>query len=474
MSRLQTLREALQHAPDNSALLLLYGHACLDELHLDEARDIFGRILAIDPDHPEAQLCQSKVLLLQGDTSAAAVRVERLLQRDSQNAAAHVLLSRIHLTENNRQKALEHYNRALELDSTAKDSALEADLGRVIVKPVLKERITSPLDLLDDEVTSEIEAEFLDDPFDETPPYEWRPDTFFAPNDSDRFKTTFADVGGMDALKEEIKLKIIYPLQHAELYKAYGKKTGGGILLYGPPGCGKTLLLRATAGEVACNYFAIGIHEVFDPYYGSIERNLHQIFETARANSPCVLVFDEIDSLAPDRRSVRDTQTRNVVNQFLSELDGLCNDNHRILVIGATNSPWQLDSALRRPGRFDQAIFVPPPDEAAREQIIHLLAKDKPIAKLDAAHLAKSTDGFSGADLRWVFDRAAELALANAIHAGRTVPITMDSLLSITAVHEPSTRAWMDGVKEHLPATTQDALYNEVRKFMQAAPKPKG
>jgi SpoVK/Ycf46/Vps4 family AAA+-type ATPase len=270
---------------------------------------------------------------------------------------------------------------------------------------------------------------------------------------------------------QEIGMKIIYPLQHAELYKAYGHKTGGGILLYGPPGCGKTLLLRATAGEVSCNYFAIGLHEVFDPYYGSIERNLHQIFETARANTPCVLVFDELDSLAPDRRSVRDTQTRNIVNQFLSELDGLRSDNQRILVIGATNSPWQLDPALRRPGRFDQAIFVPPPDEAARLQIIKLLAKDKPIAKLDEAVLAQATEGFTGADMRWVFERASELALADALHAGKTIPIHMDLLLAISRSHTPTTQDWMEGVQQHLPATSHDAISTEVRKFLQATPK---
>lgn len=471
MSRLQTLREALVHAPDNTALLLLYGHGCLDELHLDEARETFGRILALEPDHAEAQICEARVLLLQGDTSGAAVRIERLLQRDHLNTSAHLLLSRIHLTEDNQAKALEHYNRAIEINTAATDPALEAELARTLGKPALRERIINHVELIDDEDSSEIQQEFFDDPFEDPPVSDWRPETFFAPGDSERFRVTFSDAGGMESLKEEIRLKIIYPLQHPELYKAYGRKTGGGILLYGPPGCGKTLLLRATAGEVSCNYFAVGIHEVFDPYYGSIERNLHQIFETARANSPCVLVFDDLDSLAPDRRTVRDTQMRNVVNQFLSELNGLRSDNHRILVIGATNAPWQLDPALRRPGRFDQAIFVPPPDKEARLQIINLLAREKPIARLDDAALAATTEGFSGADLRWVFDRAAELALADALHAKKTVPITMDLLQKIAAAHMPSTQAWMDGLKQHAPATTQDALYNEVRKFMQAAPK---
>jgi SpoVK/Ycf46/Vps4 family AAA+-type ATPase len=277
-------------------------------------------------------------------------------------------------------------------------------------------------------------------------------------------------VGGMEELKEEIRLKIVYPHQHPDLYKAYGRKAGGGILIFGPPGCGKTLMMRAVAGEVGCNYFAIGLHEIFDPYFGSSERNLHQAFETARANAPCVLVFDELDSLAVDRRHVRESQVRNLVNQFLAEMDGLRSDNARVLVIGATNSPWLLDPAVCRPGRFDQTIFVPPPDMPARAQIIHLLAKDKPISALDVDALAKETKGFTGADLKWVFDRAAELALSEAVHTKSPVPITMELLLDLAHHHQPSASEWFEGAKTHVQQHgAQDALYNDVRKFMTAA-----
>jgi SpoVK/Ycf46/Vps4 family AAA+-type ATPase len=280
---------------------------------------------------------------------------------------------------------------------------------------------------------------------------------------------TFADVGGMEELKEEIRLKITYPLQFPDLYKAYGRKTGGGILIYGPPGCGKTLILRAVAGEVPCNYLAVGLHEIFDPYFGSTERNLHQIFETARANAPCVLVFDDLDSLAQDRRQIRESQMRNLVNQFLHEMDGIRSDNQRILVIGATNQPWALDPAFRRPGRFDQAIFVPPPDAPARAQIIELLAKDKPIADFDAAALIEATNGFSGADLKWVFDRAAELALSAAIHSGHPVPITLELLLAVAKAHTPTTQTWFEGMHTHAQQQEgPDSIFNDMRKFLNA------
>ena len=218
MSRLESLRDALAQSPDDVALLLLFGHACLDEIHLDEAREAFSRILNLDPDHLDAQLGLARTLVLQGDTSAAAVRAERILQRKPQSAAAHLLLSRIHLTENHRARAIEHFHRAIEIDSSASDPALEADLGKN-VRPPLKDRITSPLDLLDDpEAYAEMQQEFPEESYDDPPPFDWRPETFFAPGDSERLRVTFGDVGGMEAVKEEIRLKIIYPLQHPELY----------------------------------------------------------------------------------------------------------------------------------------------------------------------------------------------------------------------------------------------------------------
>lgn len=473
MSSLQAIRDALQQSPDNISLLLLYSRACLEQLQLDEARESFERVLDLDAQQIDAHLGIARVLFLQGETSGAAVRAERVLQQEPENAQAHLLLSRVYLSENDRAKAIEHFERAAMIDGTMSDPALERELGRT-VRDI---RRTSPVPAssenppgTDSAEDPDLSSEAFEEAFDD-PPYDWRPETFYTPGDPNRFGTTFADIGGMDELKEEIRLKIIYPLQFPDLYKAYGKRTGGGILIYGPPGCGKTLMLRAVAGEVPCNFLSVGLHEIFDPYFGSTERNLHQIFETARANSPCVLVFDDLDSLAQDRRNVRESQVRNLVNQFLHEMDGMKGENQRVLVIGATNQPWTLDPAFRRPGRFDQAILVPPPDGVARGQIITLLAKDKPISNLDVEALSAATLGFSGADLKWVFDRAAEMTLSAAIHSGQPIPITMDCLLKVAGSHVPSTQSWFEGAQEGPHPATSGAASSEVRKFLNA-PSP--
>jgi transitional endoplasmic reticulum ATPase len=464
------LRDALTQSPNNLSLLLLYGRACLEELHLDEAREVFTRALEQDPDQTDAMLGIAKVLFMEGDTSGAAVRAERVIFLEPTNAQAHLLLSRVYLSEGDRPKAIEHFDRAAQIDGTMSDPALERELGRTArdARKTAPAPAPEPPSQEPQIAGGPDQDDLFEDPFDD-PPYDWRPETFYAPGDPERGNVTFADVGGMEELKEEIRLKITYPLQFPDLYKAYGRKTGGGILIYGPPGCGKTLILRAVAGEVPCNYLSVGLHEIFDPYFGSTERNLHQIFETARANAPCVLVFDDIDSLAQDRRQIRESQMRNLVNQFLHEMDGIRSENQRILVIGATNQPWAIDPAFRRPGRFDQAIFVAPPDAPARAQIIELLAKDKPIAEFDNKELIEATNGFSGADLKWVFDRAAELALSAAIHTGQPVPITLELLLAVAKAHSPSTQEWFEGVRTHAQSQEgPNSIFNDMRKFLNA------
>jgi SpoVK/Ycf46/Vps4 family AAA+-type ATPase len=288
--------------------------------------------------------------------------------------------------------------------------------------------------------------------------------------DADRIERPaidFNDVGGMEEIKEAIRLKIIYPNQNAELYRAYGKAPGGGLLMYGPPGCGKTHLARATAGEIGASFMSIGIADVLDMWIGSSERNLHAIFESARAHRPCILFFDEIDALAADRASFRNTAGRSVINQFLAELDGATGDNTSVLVMGATNAPWHVDSAFRRPGRFGEVLFVPPPDAAAREAILRVQVRDRPVADIDFRAMASKTDGWSGADLKGLVDRALERKLAAALRTGQISPVTTNDLSDAAKGIAPTTREWFSTVRNYLLYQNESGIYDPVRPYLK-------
>src|SRR5436853_1488758 len=181
--------------------------------------------------------------------------------------------------------------------------------------------------------------------------------------------------------------------------------------MYGPPGCGKTHLDRATAGEVKAGFLAVGINDILDMWLGQSEKNLHELFEQARRNRPCVLFFDEVDALAASRSDMRQGAGRHIINQFLSELDGVQSSNDGVLILAATNAPWHLDPAFRRPGRFDRILFVPPPDAAARAAILRIQCRGKPVETIDYDYLGKKTEHFSGDDLKAVVDQAIEIKL---------------------------------------------------------------
>ena len=451
MSKLDPLRQAVAVSPDNVPLLLLLAQACLDEWSLDEARDAFERVLRLEPGRPEAPLGIARILHLGGKTSEAAVRTEALLARHPDYAPACIFLARLHLGEGNRAAAHTHYERALELDPTARDAALEAELDRGGSKPEPPKEEPEKVAVTgagwtpgeDDGQGNAIDATEIERP-----------------------KLTFADIGGMEPVKEEIRMKIIHPLRNPQLFKAYGKKIGGGVLLYGPPGCGKTLLSRATAGEIKANFLSIGIHQILDLYLGNSEKNLRALFELARTHAPAVLFFDEVDALAADRNDLKRSAGRTLINQFLAEMDGNVGTNDGLLILGATNAPWHLDPAFRRPGRFDRILFVPPPDEAARASIIDVMARDKPVHQLNAGAVAKKTKDFSGADLKAVFDIAIERSLVRAMREERVIPLGTDELLQAAKEVKPSTRAWFESAKNYAIYSNQSGFYDDVLNFL--------
>lgn len=279
---------------------------------------------------------------------------------------------------------------------------------------------------------------------------------------------TLADVAGMEDVKRRLNLAFLAPLRNPDLLKLYGKSLRGGLLLYGPPGCGKTFIARATAGELGARFIAVGLSDVLDMYLGQSERNLHEIFESARRQSPCVLFFDEIDALGRKRSLMRHSSEHNIVNQLLSEMDNVSQNNEGVFILAATNHPWDVDTALRRPGRLDRMLLVLPPDQPAREAIFKYHLRDRPLKNVDHPWLASKTDDFSGADIAHVCESAAEIAMENSLASGKALPITMDDLKRALKEVKPSTRAWLDIARNYALFSNEGGAYDDLVQYLRA------
>jgi len=279
---------------------------------------------------------------------------------------------------------------------------------------------------------------------------------------------TFAEVGGLDAIKAQIDKRIILPFQKPALFAKFKRKPGGGILLYGPPGCGKTLLARATAGQCNARFHSVAIEDVLDMWIGESERKLHALFEQARAAPPAVMFFDELEALAGKREHTREATSSKLVSQFLSEMDGFVKNNAGVLILGATNVPWAIDPAFRRPGRFDRVLFVPPPDRAARAAILAILLAGRPVARgVDPAAIAARTSGFSGADLENLVDTAADRAIAASLANNTEVPIDPHHLAAALAEIKPTTLEWLTTARNYARYSNEAGQYDEVVEFLR-------
>jgi transitional endoplasmic reticulum ATPase len=236
----------------------------------------------------------------------------------------------------------------------------------------------------------------------------------------------FDDVAGLDDVKEDIRLKMIYPFEHPELAQKFGIRAGGGVLMYGPPGTGKTMLAKATAGEIEATFFRISPADVLSKWVGEAEQNIKKLFDAAAAEPRSIIFIDEIEALVPARRDEGSSVMQRVVPQILQGVEGFDKKAGRpILLMGATNVPWQLDPAILRPGRFDEKVYIPLPDLAARRKMLEMYLSKRPVSQevnLDA--LAQRTEGFSGADIQYICDRAATVPFLQSVASGQEQDIS--------------------------------------------------
>jgi SpoVK/Ycf46/Vps4 family AAA+-type ATPase len=278
---------------------------------------------------------------------------------------------------------------------------------------------------------------------------------------------TLADVAGLTEVKQRLEAAFLAPMRNPELRKLYGKSLRGGLLLYGPPGCGKTFIARAVAGELGARFITVSFADLIDMFVGRSERNIHELFELARRNAPCVLFLDEVDAIGQKRSQLRNTPMRSAVNQLLLELDDVASDNTGVFLLAATNHPWDVDSALRRPGRFDRTLLVLPPDPAAREGVFRYHLRERPVAGIDLSKLSRLTDGYSGADIAHICETAAERALLDSVTRGEPRLIGQADLEAAVSEVRPSLGTWFDTARNVALFANEGGAYDDLVAYLR-------
>jgi AAA+ superfamily predicted ATPase len=285
--------------------------------------------------------------------------------------------------------------------------------------------------------------------------------------DAEHTGLTLADVAGMTDVKKRLEAAFLAPMRNPELRKLYGKSLRGGLLLYGPPGCGKTFIARAVAGELGARFITVSFADLIDMFVGRSERNIHELFEVARRNAPCVVFLDEVDAIGQKRSQLRNTPMRSAVNQLLLELDDVTSGNAGVFLLAATNHPWDVDSALRRPGRFDRTLLVLPPDGPAREGVFRFHLRERPVAGIDLARLSRLTDGYSGADIAHICETAAESALLDSVRIGEPRLIAQADLEAAVSEVRPSLGTWFDTARNVALFANEGGAYDDLVAYLR-------
>ncbi len=290
----------------------------------------------------------------------------------------------------------------------------------------------------------------------------------------EKSSTTFAQVAGLDNIKEQVSMSIIQPLNHPEIFRKLGLEPGGGILLYGPPGCGKTFIGKAAAGECKANFYNVKISDILSKYVGESEQHFAKVVYSAAQNAPSIVFLDEIDALGVSRDSADASHTARLVNQILSSMDGFSGKDTAkpVFWMATTNRPWAVDPAIRRPGRLDETVFVPLPDKAARRKILELntSAELVKLSPQDYDILAEQTEAYTGADLVFIA-KGAKKIIAREVLAGRPVrPATLIDFQTSLSQTKKSLIPWLIKANNEIERSGESAEYpdlvNLIKKYL--------
>lgn len=437
---LESLEKALLVSPENTALRFTLVKAYFEESRFARAYELVNESYVENYGDDELNLLAANVCLVNGSLEQSL----RLLQ--SKHPKVLLLKAKVLFAMDDFGQAKEAYLQAIQKSPSLEDIEFESKLNVENSQKPLENQVK--LRVISNDDTDDIEITRIIQPKQEN--------------------VTFAEVGGLEQVKKQIRRKIITPFIKPSLFNRFRKKVGGGILLYGPPGCGKTLLARATAGECNAEFFNVAISDILDMYIGESERKLHAVFEQARQKAPSVLFFDEIEALAAKRQHTREATSSKLVSQFLSELDGFTQNNQGVLVLGATNVPWALDPAFRRPGRFDRVVFIAPPDREARAKILKELLSNRPGGdSLDTVKISKLTRGFSGADLMNLVESAVDEAIEESINSEEEIPLNKNHLDEALKTTKPTTLEWLTMARNYARYANDAGQYDEVIDFLK-------
>ena len=420
-------RKAIEMDANNPVAHNKLGLALHKKGNVDDAIREYRLAIDITPDNPDIHCNLGLALYEIGDLDESLNEYNYSLELDVNNAVAYNNIGLVFYAKGMLEDAIESYGAALDIlpEYDIAQKNLERALARQ--REVFKERKRL------------------------------------------RSKINFSLVGGLHEVKEALKMAVVYPSKHHELFKFYKKKICRGVLLYGPPGCGKTYIAKAVAGECEAEFFDIKITDIYNKYYGESEKSIHDIFEMARECAPSIIFIDEIDAIGSKRDSRLEQFEKRIVNQLLIEISDAENDNSDITVLVATNTPWNVDPALRRPGRFDKLIFIPPPDIEAREEIFKITMKKRPVEDdIDFKKLAKITENYSAADIVQICEEATDIPLKDMLLNKRSSKnknwrkINMGDFISVIEKRKSSLTNWFNYARQEITESGESETFREL------------